>query len=748
MEDSIDAQLMVAALTGSCDLYLPGQIINRDTVLTRIAAIHDAASANAIVAAGGIDALISLAMEGLPIVGAIAALGTLSAHGAVPTFDSIVDKLVRLSMQSDDSDTLAIAMTVLASFIAVSDRPIFGGTEGAQRLKSYTTTYPEFWTLVISRLDRSEAQVSVSAFQIINSVIRDIMGDADDKLPNLSLVLQLLRAGVAHSAWKLMHSSDLSDQLQTEVVGFQFLMRELYRRYRARPVKQEHLSVLRDHGLKVVKLLHAPETLESTWSKLGFKNTETPVADFFSVGDLGLLDLEFYIKFCGENEFVTLLHEQWEQSQVQCPVVNASITVTTLLYEFLNVANENSPFDPLILQWDALHIAGLDLFLRTWKDSRAASTADSFRVRDLVSVFFRQIRERTKQGDLLLDPADMALQITYTDLRKLQLEYISRDRLHETGLKEIEKLRIQLAEEALEFVMEQRVSCLLQGAWFLNNSPDSIPRTGTTSLLSAIPRESPSILSGGSIETGSTNTWGAWQGQNFWKYVRLSHSRRQLHYGDYDQRLSSSKTPSIDDLPGVIDLSSISAVMLSNNVELKATTLEDIISDDQSGPNDTIQGGTTTLLTPGTISNSKFAFKLTLQGYKAGADPALTHETVLLNLYAQTAVSAAEWYDGLNVLLSRNGFSGISRILKTPMVQPQSPSSLSGRHSFEPLKRTTELLRTPMTITTESIECIKMITDTTTSVRLLDLNGLKTATRAIHASVEYPAQNFYYNDPF
>jgi engulfment/cell motility protein 1 len=77
-------------------------------------------------------------------------------------------------------------------------------------------------------------------------------------------------------------------------------------------------------------------------------------------------------------------------------------------------------------------------------------------------------------------------------------------------------VRDELNHEALQFVKEQRIRCLLQGAWF--------PLSSTPSDGVASSRSVPSA----------------------WRFVRLSHNRRYLHYADFDTR--SATEPRLDAL--------------------------------------------------------------------------------------------------------------------------------------------------------------------------------------------------------
>ena len=84
------------------------------------------------------------------------------------------------------------------------------------------------------------------------------------------------------------------------------------------------------------------------------------------------------------------------------------------------------------------------------------------------------------------------------------------------------QVRDELNHEALQFVREQRIRCLLQGGWF------------------------PSVVEPGT-EAGpvSSKTLGRTV-PSAWRFVRLSHNRRYLHYADFDDKTETE--PRLDAL--------------------------------------------------------------------------------------------------------------------------------------------------------------------------------------------------------
>jgi hypothetical protein len=69
----------------------------------------------------------------------------------------------------------------------------------------------------------------------------------------------------------------------------------------------------------------------------------------------------------------------------------------------------------------------------------------------------------------------------------------------------------------MQFVKEQRIRCLLQGSWF----PATVDRRPD----------------GSRIDIHSVP----------WRYVRLSHNRRYLHYCDYERE--TTYEPKLEELP-------------------------------------------------------------------------------------------------------------------------------------------------------------------------------------------------------
>jgi len=190
-------------------------------------------------------------------------------------------------------------------------------------------------------------------------------------------------------------------------------------------------------------------------------------------------------------------------------------------------------------------------------------------------------------------------------------------------------VRDELQHEALQFIKEQRIRCLLAGAWFPQTLAYADGNSGPITKAN-LQRNLPIA----------------------WRFVRLSHNRRYLHYADFDAK--TENLPELDALTEKIDLSIVSSVV--SNVSA-STAVE------ENGDNGRDNGSDT-----GTIKTlpqiEKTTTKITIHGLVPPTSPSTTHsqsssrntkqkEAPLLHLHPQTHTLAAEWLDGLLMLLNQ-----------------------------------------------------------------------------------------------
>jgi len=431
-------------------------------------------------------------------------------------------------------------MSVLAAIVGhPSHRTSAPGSSGFQRLKPAVDTQPQFLPALVDKIASADHALCANSLQLINALMRDaIANDAAFEWPKF--IKQLQELGVIQSVYALMQSSVIQDLAQP-LLEFQSLTKLLLRNWREDKVdldNQDHRRAIR--GLHTASDLdradqedQGGQKLNSVkWRRLGF-DTESPASEFDATGFLGLMDLTDFV-YKNEDRFQKLLLEQIaESAERKCPIARASLSVTGILYEHFEVgksddvesqrymaieslAHVDRVFKPLLLHWSALHTSGLNAFLRLWK-AAGARTEDYDKIEELVRILVEQIvGQAPRMKDIKDVEEELAafelkrlrtlqmelLELTYEDAWGHHLRYLGFDDVHDerAELTLDRQVRDDLDHEALQFLKEQRIRCLLRGAWF--------PTEG---------------LDGGA-------------GSSAWRFVRLSHNRRYLHYAGFDEK--------------------------------------------------------------------------------------------------------------------------------------------------------------------------------------------------------------------
>jgi hypothetical protein len=564
------------------------------------------------------------------------------------------------------------------------------GTFGFRALKPAVAVYPQFFELVIQQLQSADHALCANALMLINALIRDAVlsdgsygGTAQSKSPGAGageewskFIKRLQDLGLIRAVYNLLQSSALQD-LAHPLLEFQSLTKVLLRKWREvrvdlerpehrRALKGLHLASAPDRkhangvagvsaaavedgdGAKKGSRRHNPEK----WRRLGFE-TESPASEFETAGFLGMMDLTDYVRK-NEDGFQKLLLEQSTRPlSERCPVARASLAVTMILYEHFEVDKSETEdirgyqalsdakthdklFRPLLLQWSRLHTAGLHAFFRLWK-STGAQRDDFDKVAELVRVLIEQVVGQAGRTKDVLEVEDDLQEYDAARLRELQMELLELSFEDQWG-SHLFQVREELKHEALQFVKEQRIRCLLQGSWFTKPMPHTRQESYTKRRL-----------------------------YQPWRYAKLSHNRRYLHYADFPEKLPYD--PGLEALTEKVDLGVISSVVsnVSTNPEAegavepdpdhspnsstptlrhngaavaKPTTKITIysFSDDVTNPSATpVNSDTTTTATP----------------TPGGASNGEAKEQPVLTLYPLNHSLASEWLDGLLMLLNQ-----------------------------------------------------------------------------------------------
>lgn len=503
---------------------------------------------------------------------------------------------------------------------------------GLRAIKPALDKHPNFLESLVQRLSASDHTLCANALQLVNALMRDaITNGGEHEWPKFIKRLQDL--GVIGGVGTLMQgdaASHVDSPLASAILEFQALTQILLRKWRDVMVNLE----LPEHkrALKTIHLLSKPAPYTppvgvnggkvrkhhpEKWRRLGFE-TESPAWEFDETGYLGMMDLVEYARRNEDTYQKTLLEQSSQEPSLRCPLARASLSVTLTMYEHFEIDEATSDgvsgisideqvdqsvdkmYKPLLLQWGRLHTASLNTFLRLWKDS-GARAADIFRIEELVRIVVEHVVGFAARKTDISKVEEELRVVSLETARVWQMENLNEVYQDAWG-QHLVQVREQLHHESLQFIKEQRIRCLLQGSWF--------PTPAATS-----------------DDLG-------------WRYVRLSHNRRWLHFQNY--ALKGDNEPPLADLPEKIDLNIVTSV--DSNVSTSEPLLklgnESSETLKHSARESSAQGTSTKITILGSASRSK----------TTGIDQ---DEQVLLELYPQTAYLASEWLDGLLMLLNQ-----------------------------------------------------------------------------------------------
>ena len=558
-----------------------------------------------------------------------------------PTASDLVERIVELIVKNPLVNILRGAMSILVSLVSHSQSHNGGsrtpGTFGFRALKPAVAVHPQFLELVIQQLQSADHALCANALMLINALIRDALSsEGTSSQSNTTngasgeewsiLIKKLQDLGLIKAVYNLMRSSALQD-LAHPMLEFQSLTKVLLRKWR-----EVRVDVERSEHRRALKSLHLVSNPERSltnghsrdnstdpsrkgskrhnpekWRRLGFES-ESPAQEFDAAGYLGLMDVTDYVRKHEDNFQKLLLEQASKPLGDRLPVARASLAVTLILYEHFGVdkteledtrgyrgvdmTDHDALFRPLLLQWSRLHAAGLHAFFRVWK-ATGAKQADFEKVSELVRILVEQVVGQASRTKDLLETEDEMQEFEVARLRDLQMDLLKMSFEDNWG-QHLVQVREELQQEALHFVKEQRIRCLLQGSWFMRPANRVDSNNG---------HDLP------------------------WRFAKLSHNKRFLHYADFQAQITPD--PVLGNLPDKVDLNAISSVV--SNV----SAAEDSKS--------TASGSTLKL-----AQNPKAATtKITINTEVAG------REQVLLTLWPTTHSLASEWLDGLLMLLNQ-----------------------------------------------------------------------------------------------
>ncbi|KAL8709263.1 MAG: hypothetical protein Q9220_006006 [cf. Caloplaca sp. 1 TL-2023] len=570
----------------------------------------------------------------------------------------VVERVVELVVTHSLVNILRGAMAILGSIVAHQrSQPTQPDTFGFRALKPAIAIYPQFLEMLVSRLSSADHALCANALQLINALMRDaVINDGETEWPKFIKKLQDL--GVIKAVYALMQSTALQD-LAHPLLEFQALTKVLLRRWRDVVVdlhKPEHRRALKGIHLasNPEKPLDAMEDKEDSkekkqnpekWRRLGFES-ENPGWEFEDTGYLGMMDLADYVRK-HEEAFQRLLFEQSTlQPVTSCPIARASLAVTSILYEHFEVeksdhedaksylaldtrSNQDRYFKPLILQWSRLHLAGLHAFFRLWI-ATGAEREDFLKLVDLVRILLEAVVGGAKRDTSIQEVEEKIQEYELDRLRQLQMELFQLT-YEDTWGHHLRRVRDELNHEALQFMKEQRIRCLLHGAWFSSKQ---------------VPKEQHDQTSDQALS---------------FRYARLSHNRRFLHYADFDAK--RDQDPDLDSLREKLDLSLVSSVASNISTTTPPSTSARSSS---STLKTTLQTSTTTITIHGYLNpptSSIHSRQLSKSTNSTSHNKQTPTEIPLLTLLPPSRTQAAEWLDGLLMLLGQQPLTSATKKL-------------------------------------------------------------------------------------
>lgn len=534
---------------------------------------------------------------------------------------------------------------------------------------------PNFLPTLVHRLSSADSTLCLYSLSFLNSLMTHVTESLFD---NFTTELEKLQASSAVA--RLMESTR-SEEMVTAILEYQDNMIRVYRhRYQTlvtaadkrhvasltfiwRQARIEEEVMQNDSNGYGAGSHSSTQPQKKKWRRLGFTN-ENVAKDFNKTGWLGLSTCEAYVRHDPEAHAKTTLETIRRPQAKQCPWGRASIEVVEILAEHWGISSgriSSNKFLPFLLFFSRVHYLALRFWLRIWTESGAA-LSDFDRVSALVRSQVRHALSDESEGKTTwFDLESIFLESEYRSVRDRQMKELEvEDDLANKSA--VSSLRSRLYKESYEFVRQQRIQCLLEGAWL--RTPATT--TGPPGTLQA-------SFAAASVGRGrkatldnSTNAANGASPAKPWRFYRLSPNHRALHFCD-----AVEPVPLRD---GLEDLSE--KIDLSPAVDVAALTAKTHTSLPIGGQR--AQDG-----------NSQYSFSLLRSNGVSLAD-----------LTAVSSTQYSEWIDGLGMLLKGSG-------VDPEAMKEGADSSANGIN------------------TQETADFIRALTEVGLNIKLLDLTGEK-----------------------
>ncbi|KAG2157784.1 ELMO/CED-12 family-domain-containing protein [Suillus bovinus] len=446
---------------------------------------------------------------------------------------------------------------------------------------------------VVNRLGSADTAMILHSMMLINSLLSHVNDTEWDEF-----ISELERLNVRKAVIRLMSSHNIDD-LTSSILDFQAnIVRVTYRK-KSTLVEPEveplHASALeyiwncsrvqdeRDGDGEVLK-----------WRKLGF-SSENLVHEFQEVGELGLDCLRNFVADDPDLFSKVILEQLSRPVDRRCPIARASNEIVELLAEhwviFAPAYSTSTTYQPFFLNFYRVHALATQFFLRMWNESGSAA-GDFSRIVALARSQVKVALQRENIKPWHEVERDF-LDCEYRAVRDRQMQELEAedDLLSKVPVR---NLKEKITRESAEFVRQQRIQCLFQGAWFVNGIPT--------------PANGPSRRPNG-----------------HWRFIRLDNGLKYLHY--VDSAVQFAVRNGLEDLPERIEIAAITQIA-TGTCASPPNNLQNHL--DLSPPNN---------LTPSPLSFSLLT----------------ATEGSLADQIASDQSRWADWTDGLNMLRRDSG---------------------------------------------------------------------------------------------
>ncbi|KAJ7247642.1 ELMO/CED-12 family-domain-containing protein [Mycena haematopus] len=385
-----------------------------------------------------------------------------------------------------------------------------------------------FLETVISRLGSADTAMAQYSMMLINSLLAHASDARWDEF-----ISELERLNVRKAVVRLMSSHTIED-LTSCILDFQAnFIRVTYRKKTTLvdvEAEPSHAATLKSIWISSKLTESVDENGQiMKWRLLGF-DSENVEQEFNEVGVLGLECLKKFIEM--DPDFSKLIQEQLSRPPARrCPVAKASNEIVEMLSEhwaiFAPGYSTSTTFQPFFLDFFKVHSLATHFFIRMWGESGAAY-GDFTRVAALVRSQAK-VALRSENVRPWHEVEHDFTECEYRSVRERQMKELEQD---DDLLSKIpvRNLRAKLYKESFEFVRQQRIQCLMQGAWFVN----ALPENATASRDSTRRPNRP------------------------WRFLRLDPGLKYLHY--VDSAMKFAVRSGLEDLPERIEVAAISEI--------------------------------------------------------------------------------------------------------------------------------------------------------------------------------------------